>query len=96
MTNYVEYVHEEYSETTHDIPEAGPVVYRDREQTVWWAVRPSPDAFKAWKDDESEPEDFKEYFTPGFTLMGGDKVVVYDKDSLAGVRGLLDEIEKLL
>ena len=71
-------------------------IYADTE--VFWAVRPSPDRTRSWKEGEPEP-DYKELKYPwsgGFILQGGQSVYVYDKSDVEALRKLLDAIEEEL
>lgn len=56
----------------------------------FWAVRAPEDVLPT-----PEGKDVS-LFPEGFRIFGGNPVVVYDKQSIEGIRALLDEIEGVL
>ena len=82
--NYIEIRHF----TTEDDPE-----YHEEESTVWYAVRPTPDGYRAWKHGEDATE-WKEYTWSKFwRINGGEKIDIYEQSDIDGLRELLDVIE---
>lgn len=85
MTNYIEVVHE-YIDEEHG----------DSNQDVYYAVRPSVSRYRLNTENNPTGPDWSEMFDPGWALSGGTSVYVYDKEDIAGLRKLLDAIEKEL
>lgn len=66
---------------------------REDELEIYFAVRPSPDRYRNYKDGDTPPDWSSYGFTASWRLNGGMSVEIWSKQDIEGYRALLDAIE---
>jgi hypothetical protein len=88
VTNYISATHE-YDDSNE--------YWNSESRDVWYAVKPTPNEYRMVRKDSDAvlaTTEWENSNEPDWVIMGGKPVELYSKHDIAGLRKLLDELEK--